>query len=201
MIFTDAADATSSGASGDSNAIVRGLRDAGYAGRVLAQIVDPEAARKAHDAGVGAMIEVMLGGAHDPRFAPMPTTATVESLSRGRARLETMRLPLDAGLTAVLSFANFTVVVMSRSVSLFDRAMYYANGLDPQDFDLVVVKSPYCEFHMYDQWCERDFNIDSPGATSANLPTLGHTHCARPIYPLEEGTRFEPRAIIYSRKR
>ena len=43
-----------------------------------------------------------------------------------------------------------------------------ANGLDPQDFDLVVVKSPHTEPHMYDLWVEKNFNVDAPGATSAD---------------------------------
>ena len=43
VILVDAADATSSGASGDSNLIVAGLLDAGYTGRVLAPVVDPQA--------------------------------------------------------------------------------------------------------------------------------------------------------------
>ena len=58
VIFTDAADATSSGATGDSNVILKALRDAGYRKRVLAQIVDPRAAAAAHEAGVGATIDV-----------------------------------------------------------------------------------------------------------------------------------------------
>ena len=58
VIFTDAADATSSGATGDSNVILKGLREAGYGKRVLAQIVDPQAAAAAHEAGVGATIDV-----------------------------------------------------------------------------------------------------------------------------------------------
>ena len=58
--------------------------------------------------------------------------------------------------------------------------MYYANGLDPRDFDLIVVKSPHTEHHMYDGWVEKNFNVDAPGATSANLKSLGHTICARP---------------------
>src|SRR5690606_19199264 len=66
VIFTDAADATSSGATGDSNAIIAALSAAGYPRRVLAQIVDPRAAAAAHEAGVGASIEVTLGGYHDP---------------------------------------------------------------------------------------------------------------------------------------
>jgi microcystin degradation protein MlrC len=61
VLFTDAADATSSGASGDSNVLIKALREAGYARRVLAQIVDPKAAAAAHKAGVGASITVELG--------------------------------------------------------------------------------------------------------------------------------------------
>lgn len=198
--FTDAADATSSGATGDSNAILAGLMKAGYPKRVLLQIVDPRAAAVAHEAGVGATVEVTLGGAMDPgRYKPLPLTATVALLSNGSARLETMKLALEAGPTAVLVSGNYTIVVMSLSVSLFDRAMYLANGLDPRDFDLVMVKSPHTEHHMYDMWVEKNFNIDAPGATSADLKSLGHTICARPMFPLDEGVTFEPETMIYAR--
>src|SRR5271165_5080929 len=75
VVFTDAADATSSGATGDSNVVVKALLAAGYRKRVLAQIVDAPAARAAHAAGVGASITVQLGGTLDAgRFAPMPVT-------------------------------------------------------------------------------------------------------------------------------
>ncbi len=200
VAFTDAADATSSGATGDSNVILRALQAAGYPGRVLAQIVDPDAAAAAHKAGVGATIDVTLGGAMDPgRFTPMPVRATVKLLSDGMARLETMKQALTAGPTAVLTYDQTTVVVMSQSVSLFDRAMYYANGLDPRDFDLVMIKSPHAEYHMYDGWVEANFNIDAPGATSADLKSLGHTICARPMYPMEDIAQFTPQAVLYSR--
>jgi len=199
VIFTDAADATSSGASGDSNVIIKTLREAGYGKRVLAQIVDEAAATVAHRAGVGATIRVALGGTIDARrYQPMTVEAKVRLLSDGEARLETMKSGLHAGPTAVLSFDNFTVVVLSRTVSLFDRAMYYANGLDPQDFDLIVVKSPHVEHHMYDVWVEKNFNIDAPGATSADLKSLGHTQCARPIFPLDDGVTFTPKPVLYT---
>ena len=110
-----------------------------------------------------------------------------------------MKIGLDAGPTAVLTFDNFTVVVFSKTISLFDRALYYSNGLDPRDFDLIVVKSPHTEHHMYDAWVEKNFNIDVAGSTSANLPTLGHTICARPIFPLDDDVEFVARAQVYSR--
>jgi microcystin degradation protein MlrC len=200
VIFTDAADATSSGATGDSNAILSALIKAKYPKRVLVQIVDAAAAKAAAAAGIGAKVTVTLGGERDPgRFKPLKITATVDSLSSGRTRLETMRAPLNAGLTAVLTMANFTIVVISEPCFLFDRAVYYANGCDPQDFDLTVVKSPHTEYHMYDQWVVKNFNIDAPGSTSADLPSLGHTICQRPVYPLDSDVDFTPKVTWHER--
>jgi microcystin degradation protein MlrC len=197
VVFTDAADATSSGASGDSNAILRALLEAGYVGTVLAQIVDPAAARASTLAGVGAKITVSLGGFFDTkRFKPLTVEATVASLSSGKGRYETWDGPFDAGPTAVLTFGNFTVVVVSRALALHDRALYLANGLDPRRFALIIVKSPHTEYFMYDAWVEKNFNIDAPGATSANLRTLGHRVCARPIYPLDENVEFTPNVTV-----
>src|SRR5438552_3445098 len=57
-ILVDAADATSSGASGDSNAILRALLDAGYRGSALIPIVDAPAVQAAFAAGVGQTVRV-----------------------------------------------------------------------------------------------------------------------------------------------
>ena len=85
VALTDAADATSSGASGDSNVIVRALVEGGYTGRVLAPIVDAPAVESAFKAGIGATIQTTIGGSLDPkRFPPLPITATVRLLSDGR---------------------------------------------------------------------------------------------------------------------
>lgn len=200
VLLTDAANATSSGATGDSNLILRAVLESGYPKRVLLQIIDAPAPAAAHAAGAGASIDVTLGGTCDPgRFTPLPVTARVRLLSDGRARLEASGNALDAGPTAVLEVGVVTAVVLSGSVSLFDRALYYANGCDPRRYDAIVVKSPHVEYEMYDAWVEKSFNIDIPGATSANLPTLGHRACARPIFLLDEGTVFEPETTLYRR--
>jgi hypothetical protein len=52
---------------------------------------------------------------------------------------------------------------------------------------------------MYDGWVAKNFNVDAPGATSANLKSLGHTVCARPMYPLDEDVSFVPEVAIYDR--
>jgi microcystin degradation protein MlrC len=198
-IFTDAADATSSGATGDSNAILAALKKAAYRGRVLAPIVDPEAVNQAMRAGIGGRFRAQIGGAIDTRFTPLELDVEVELLSRGHAVHETSGAPNEGGDTAVLLHENFTIVAMTKPANLFDRSIFYAAGQDPRRFDVVVVKSPHCEPHMFVDWAARNFNIDAPGATSANLRSLGHTICKRPMYPLEPDAVFAPKAEIYRR--
>jgi len=201
-MIVDAADATSSGASGDSNAILRQLIAAGYRGRALLPIVDPPAVAMAFEAGVGATIRTSVGGALDRgRFEPLPITAAVRLLSDGRFRSESFGEEWFAGPTAVLESGNFTLVVSSRAVSLYDRSFFYAHGCDPKRFDAVVVKSPRCQPHMFSDWCALMIDVDAPGSSSANLPTLGHIRCPRPIFPLDPYVPFIPKAKCFWRPR
>jgi microcystin degradation protein MlrC len=200
VILKDAADATSSGASGDSAIIVEELLKAGYKGRVLAPVVDAEAVQDAIAAGVGNEVTTTVGGSLDSRrFNRIPIKARVHMISEGRFISESNNSIWQSGLSAVLVADNVTWVVTSRSVSLYDRSLFYAHGQDPRHFDAVVVKSPHCQHHMFDAWAGRVLNVDVAGSTSANLPTLGHTRCRRPIFPLDANVEFKPEAIIFRR--
>ena len=200
VILVDAADATSSGASGDSNAILRQLLLTGYRGRALLPIVDQPAVEAAFARGVGGTIQTTIGGALDRRrFTPLEITAQVKMLSDGRFRSESFNQEWFSGRTAVLQSGAITLVVTSRPVHLFDRSLFYAHGQNPRHFDLVVVKSPHCQPQMFADWCARLINVDAPGSTSANLPTLGHTRCRRPIFPLDRTVTFQPRVQLFSR--
>ena len=201
VVLVDAADATSSGASGDSNAILRALLDAGYEGTALIPIVDPGAVDAAFAAGVGETVKTTVGGALDSgRFTPLPIEGRVRMLSDGWFHSETTRELWQAGRTAVIQFRNFTLVVTSRAVSLYDRALFLAHGCDPRHFGAVAVKSPHYEPHMFKSWAARYVDVDAPGSTSANLRSLGHTKCARPIFPLDANVPFAPTAKIFSRR-
>ena len=201
IALVDAADATSSGASGDSNAILRKLIEAGYAGRTLLPIVDAASVKVAFAAGIGARIETTIGGTRDPfRFQPLSITAKVRLISDGRFRSESFGEEWLAGPTAVLEADNFTIVVSSNPVNLYDRSFYFAHGQNPQNFDSVVVKSPHCQHHMYADWCAKMINVDAPGSSSANLPYLGHTRCPRPIFPLDNNAEFLSEAKVFRRR-
>jgi microcystin degradation protein MlrC len=201
VILVDAADATSSGASGDSNVIVRNLIDGGVTKRILAPIVDPQAVQAAWAAGVGGIVETTLGGKLDPgRFTPLPVTGRVQMLSTGRIISESNGAIWDGGTTAVLECGPVTAVVTSRPVHLFDRSLFYAHGQDPTRFDVVIVKSPHCQPRFFEEWAAALVNVDAPGSTSANLRSLGHTRCARPMFPLDGEIEYTPRPMLFSRQ-
>jgi microcystin degradation protein MlrC len=198
VVLTDAADATSSGASGDSNAILRALVEADFRRSTLAPIVDPPAVEAAFRAGVGARIRVTVGGAIDPRrFVPLPLEAEVVMLSNGRFHSESHGGEWNAGRTAVLKSANFVLVVTSRAVSLYDRSLFLAHGQDPARFDAVIVKSPHCQPQFFDEGAELVLNVDAPGSSSANLQSLGHRVCKRPIFPLDPNVPWTPEPQIF----
>ena len=98
VVLMDAADAPSSGASGDSNAILREIEASGYAGHVLAPIVDAPAVQRAFQTGVGGRVRTTVGGTLDPmRFRPLPVDGHVKLLSDGRFRSESVGSEWFAG--------------------------------------------------------------------------------------------------------
>lgn len=201
MILVDAADATSSGASGDSNAILRALIEGDYTGSSLFPIVDAPAVDAAFAAGVGAAIRVTLGGTLDPdRFTPLPVEARVRLLSDGRIISESHGIEWYGGNTAVLEIGRHTVVVTSRPVSLYDRSLFFATGQDPRRFDAVIQKSPHCRYEFFAAWAAELIGVDAPGSTSANLQSLGHSVCRRPMYPMEPDAPFTPEVSVFRRR-
>jgi microcystin degradation protein MlrC len=113
---------------------------------------------------------------------------------------ESHNLPWNAGNSAVLQVASMVVVVTSRPVSLYDRSLFFAVGQNPQQFNLVVVKSPHCQPHFFESWASKLLNVDAPGSTSANLKSLGHRLCQRPMFPLDEEVDFKPQARVFQRQ-
>ncbi len=184
-VFSDAADATSSGASGDSNAILRGLIDRKFSKKALLPIVDAPAAYKAFKAGVGSTIQVDLGGSVDTtRFTPISCEAYVQSLHDGVFKAEPGTYA-TAGKTAVLVVGNCSLMTTEFPVSIMGRKVFEARGLNPIDFDLVVCKSPNGFRTFFQDIANRIVPVDVPGSTSANLKSLPFVQVPRPIYPLD----------------
>ncbi|MDP6042500.1 MAG: M81 family metallopeptidase [Candidatus Latescibacteria bacterium] len=181
----DPADSTASGASGDSNAILKGLLENNYSKRALIFIVDTPTVARAFEAGVGSTITVPLGGSIDTeRFTPLEAEVYVQSLSdgvHGRGPV-----PGRAGRTAKLKLNQHTVVASERAAATTSSSFFLSQGENPTDYDFVIAKSPNGFRTHYEPFASQIVYADVPGSTSANLKTLPYKRCPRPIFPLDE---------------
>jgi microcystin degradation protein MlrC len=199
VVLVDAADATSSGASGDSNAILAELVRAGCTRTALLPLVDAPAVAACFEAGVGAELRLTMGGSLDPRFTPVTLQGKVRLLADGNFHSESHGELWCAGRMAVFQAGSITIVLTSRAVSLYDRSLFFAAGQHPADFDMTVVKSPLCQPRFFEEGAERVIHVDAPGSTSANVRSLGHQLAARPLYPLDTDFEFTPQPRIFRR--
>ncbi len=144
------------GAGGDSNTtgMLHALLAQGagrkFPGQVaLGLVFDAAAARAAHEAGVGAEIDISLGtavptfsGAHSD--APVRGRFKVVKLSNGQC---TLTGPMMTGLTvrlgpsACLELDGIRVAVVSGKKQLLDRELLRMVGIHTEQMRIVVVKS------------------------------------------------------------
>jgi microcystin degradation protein MlrC len=190
IVLSDSADATTSGATGDSTAILAEMVKQNVPGPCLVTVVDAEVAAQAHAAGVGARLDVSLGGKYDTlRYKPLHLRVVVESLSDG------VFIGKDGmgagqrffmGKTAVLRVGGVFIVVMTRPEANRDPELYRSQGLDPATARLVVVKSPTGYRAAYKAIAREMLTDDGPGSTTAHLSAIPFTRLRRPLYPLDD---------------
>lgn len=198
VALIDSADGTSSGAPGDSTAILHALLRAqpgGPSDRVaLLTIVDPESARIAAEAGVGARLDLLLGGKLDPaRHTPAAVSAVVERIGDGCFTFSAGvgdGLSADMGATAVLRIGDggpvIRAVVMEKAVACYDPALYRSVGLEPREAQAVVVKSPANHRWTYRDIARSTIYVDAPGAATPRLTSLDYRRAPRPLYPFDD---------------
>ena len=190
--FTDAADSPSSGATGDSNFIIKSLLEYGYKGKTIIPIVDADLVTKAHKFGIGRKIKSKIGGTLDPkRFKPIILDLYIEKITEGGFIQENTNLPADSGKTALLVSNNIKIIAVSKPMMMQDRSIYISHDQNLNEFDLIVLKSPGA-YMRYFKFAKDNFVIDSPGATPANVKKLKYSKCKRPIWPIDDVNLFKP---------
>ena len=108
----------------------------------------------------------------------------VKTLSDGHFTYEDSTAE-HAGRTAVLITEKLHLLVTERPIYIVGQRVFQTHGLDPQDYDVVVAKSPNGFRTYYQDIAAAIIPVDAPGATSANLASLPYTRCVRPIFPLD----------------
>ena len=194
VVINECSDNAGGGTPGDGTHLLRAMIEASPSRTVFGTIADPETARQAHDAGIGATINVRLGARVDPLYGrPIEAMAEVRGLSDGvyvsRSSIwgpMTMRL----GPSACLRIGAVDVIVVSVAMQVYDDGPFEVCGVDVNKAEIVGLKSSQ---HFRAWW--RDvaaaiITTDPPGGTSNQIHRLGHKRVRRPIWPLDANAAY-----------
>jgi microcystin degradation protein MlrC len=200
VVLSDSADATTSGAPGDSNWVLRELLRYDWPRPALVTLVDPELVEAARQRGVGAELSAALGGKRDRRFCdPLTVAVRVAGLFDARFTLSghlARNLPIDMGPSAVLRQGNVHVIVTTRSGPHFAPDLFRAAGLDPFAASLLVAKSP-CGFRAaYEGKAKRIVVVQAPGCAPADFWRYDYRNIPRPLWPWDEISSWAPCPLI-----
>jgi len=192
LVISDAADATNSGAPGDSTVLLRALIEAGAPGPILLSMVDPMAAEACSRAGVGCSLTLPLGGKRDQRTGPPVTiTGVVRAVGDGRYAITGhggRNVAMQAGLSAVFETGELVIAISSHPCIGSHPKVYRSLGLEPSRARAVVVKSPHGFRHDYDDIAAEVIWADCPGAACCDFTRLSYQRLAQPLFPLQEVT-------------
>jgi microcystin degradation protein MlrC len=189
LVIADGTDNPGGGGYNDTTPVLQALLDAGIENAAVGTIYDPGTVQQAIEAGVGAEIEVSLGGHTDASMgAPVKAKATVKMLSDGVFRNDG---PMNAGVesnmgpTAVLRIGGVDVVTISNRIQTIDLQAFLSQGIDPHSKNVLVVKSVQHFRAAYAPIAREVVLVDSGGICSPDISRLKFTRLRRPIWPLD----------------
>ena len=190
VVLSDSADATTSGAPGDSTWVLGELLKYDWPRPALVTLVAPEVVAEATRRGVGAGWTATLGGVRDRRFSkPITTDVKVAHLFDARFVLSghlAKNLPIDMGRSAVLRAGQVHIVVTSRSGPHFAPELFRCAGLDPFAASVLVAKSP-CGFRAaYADRAAKILVVQAPGCAPADFWNYEFKNIPRPLWPWDE---------------
>jgi microcystin degradation protein MlrC len=189
LVIADGTDNPGGGGYNDTTPVLQSLLDAGIENVAFGTIYDPGAVRQATTAGVGAVVDVELGGHTDPAMGvPVRAKALVKMLSDGFFKNDG---PMNAGVetsmgpTAVLRIDGIDVVAISNRIQTIDRQVFLSQGIDPEARSVLVVKSVQHFRAAFAPIAREIVLVDSGGICSPDISRLNFTKLRRPIWPID----------------
>ena len=147
----------------------------GRATAIWASVVDPAAVSRCLEAGEGATVDVLVGGAFGSRHGRVRLEGRVVCISRGDS--------VGGDIAVVASGGVHAILTTRRKPYHFVRDLQ-SLGLDPSAHDLTVVKIGYLVPDLFA--AAKDWVIAlTPGGVDQDIVRLGHRHLERPIYPFD----------------
>jgi microcystin degradation protein MlrC len=194
LVLVDIGDNPWTGGPGDSAELVRFLARERVTSAAVALVADPATVARCTAAGVGATIDLVLGGKTDCRHGdPFPCRAYVRLLGDGSYVNDgpmMAGLPVNLGPTALIVVEGIEVLVTSRAETPIDLNVFRSHGIDPTRRRVIALKGKGHFRAAFEPIASQVILVEGPGITGADLSRLTFKKVKRPIWPLDDDTVF-----------
>lgn len=188
LVLADVGDNPGGGAPGDATfilqaALARGIRDL-----ALGLFHDPQAVQLCMDAGVGARMDLRLGGKLGPTSGtpidlPVQIKALAENAQQSGLEGED---PIGLGAAAWVRGAGLDLVLVSRREQCFDPDAFSNLGIDLARERAVVVKSTNHFYAGFAPIAREVLYVDAPGTVRPDMAKIPFKVFRRPYWPRVE---------------
>lgn len=193
VILADVCDNPGGGGTSETVGILQALFDQGAQDAAIAMIYDPQAAEMAHQAGVGAEIEVGIGGklmpGQQPSFGRYRVVQLHEGEFTGTSPINA-GVPLNMGKMAQLRRDGVRIVVSSHRTQANDRQMFEVVGVKPEQMKIVVVKSANHFRADFETIAGEIITVQEHGASIENPEKATYKN-------LRKGVRLQGLGVVY----
>ena len=186
IVVADMRDNTGGGSAGDSTGVLRTFIDLKLQDACILYVVDPAAAARCQQAGVGTRLTLEVGAKSSPlQGRPVTMDVEVVALSDGAFRYDG---PMYAGLSGHMGPSahvvqrGIHVLLVSQREQPFDTAFARTLGLDPRQMRYICVKSSAHFRAGFEPWAGAIHVVAEPSVHS--LPDLPFRRLGRDLYPL-----------------
>src|SRR5690606_32309812 len=157
----------------DSTHLLRALMNRNVGKVMVPFLLDPQTAAQAHAAGAGARIPVSLGGKSAPETGG-PINAEADVLWSGQKSFTVSGRYqqgsfVDLGLTALLQIGQVRISVTSHFAFAVDGDPFAIFGEQPQDYDVILLRSKTHFRDFYEPLAERILVVDTPDLGPADV--------------------------------
>ncbi|MFC1694392.1 M81 family metallopeptidase [Candidatus Latescibacterota bacterium] len=175
--ISDGGDNMGAGGAGDGTHLLREILKQGV-DSAFVQMYDPEAAKKAFEAGVGSTVTLDIGGRSDPMYGPPVTvTGKVSVISEEGSPWHP---------AARIEMKGVTILLNTKRIGPNNQTNVRAMGIAPEKYRMVVCKGGFAFRPQHPPEVYDYIMCATPGYSSPDLTTFEWKRIPRSMYPLDD---------------
>jgi microcystin degradation protein MlrC len=185
-VLADSADNAGGGAGSDSTFVLAEFLEKGVRDAVIGPIWDQAAVGLCMNAGVGAVLQLRVGGKVSRASGdPVDVRCVVKALKRDATMTGLSNTPSPIGDVAVIEVEGITMVLTTGRNQAVGQDLFTQFGIDLKQCKYIVVKSSQHFYADYSKVAAQVIYLKTPGSVSTDLDALPYQKIVYPKWPLK----------------